>query len=156
MSANLFFQLSALLAIAVGTAFLVRLIKQPLLIAYIITGIIGGPLLLNLFAASEHMYVAFSEFGVVLLLFIIGLDLNFSYLKKIGKEALIIGFLLFLLNFFLILLLVYFLGLSWSGAAFLAVTVCFSSTIVVLKMLGDKQDEDSVYGRYTMGLLLVQ
>jgi len=156
MDSNIFLQLSALLAITVSVAFFVRLIKQPLLVAYIIAGIIGGPLLLNLLGADEHMYDAFASFGVVLLLFIIGLDLNFSYLKKIGKEAALIGLLQFVFNFAVMLPLVHFFGFSWSSASFLAVAACFSSTIVVLKLLGDKQDEESVYGRYTIGLMLVQ
>ncbi len=156
MDSNLFLQLSALLAITVSVAFFVRLAKQPLLVAYIVAGIIGGPLLLNILGSGDHMYDAFANFGVVLLLFIIGLDLNFSYLKKIGKEALIIGLLQFVLNFGLIFSLVYSFDFSWQGAVFLSVAACFSSTIVVLKLLGDKQDEESVYGRYTVGLMLVQ
>lgn len=156
MESNLFLQLSALLAITVSVAFFVRLAKQPLLVAYIVAGIIGGPLLLNILPIDDPMYHAFASFGVVLLLFIIGLDLNFSYLKKIGKEAVLIGFLQFLLNFVLLLPLAHYFGLSWSGSVFLALASCFSSTIVVLKILNDKQDEDAVYGRYTIGLMLVQ
>ncbi|MDD3285078.1 MAG: cation:proton antiporter [Patescibacteria group bacterium] len=156
MESNLFLQLSALLAITVSVAFFVRLAKQPLLVAYIVAGIIGGPLLLNILPADEPMYHAFANFGVVLLLFIIGLDLNFAYLKKIGKEAIIIGALQFLLNFALLLPLAHYFGLSWQGSLFLALAACFSSTIVVLKVLNDKQDEEAVYGRYTIGLMLVQ
>ncbi|MCF7860563.1 cation:proton antiporter [Patescibacteria group bacterium] len=156
MDSNIFLQLSALLAITVSVAFFVRLAKQPLLVAYIVAGIIGGPLLLNILPADEPMYHAFASFGVVLLLFIIGLDLNFSYLKKIGKEALLVGSLQFLLNFGLLLPLAHSFGLSWTGSLFLALAACFSSTIIVLKILNDKQDEESVYGRYTIGLMLVQ
>ncbi|MDD2680955.1 MAG: cation:proton antiporter [Patescibacteria group bacterium] len=156
MDSNLFLQLSALLAITVSVAFFVRLAKQPLLVAYIVAGIIGGPLLLNILPADEPMYHAFASFGVVLLLFIIGLDLNFSYLKKIGKESLLVGSAQFILNFALLLPLAHYFGLSWTGSIFLALASCFSSTIVVLKILNDKQDEEAVYGRYTIGLMLVQ
>ena len=156
MDSNLFLQLSALLAITVSVGFFVRLAKQPLLIAYIIAGIIGGPLLLNILPPNAHTYNAFANVGVVLLLFIIGLDLNFSYLKKIGKETMIIAAWQILFNFLLILPLAKFFGFSWAGAIFLTIAACFSSTIVILKLLGDKQDEDTVYGRYTIGLLLVQ
>jgi Kef-type K+ transport system membrane component KefB len=156
MEANLFIQLSSLLAITVSIAFIVRLLKQPLIIAYIIAGIIGGPLFLNIMHAGESMYDAFASFGVVLLLFIVGLDLNFSYLKKIGKEATIIGLLQFVLNFSMFLPLALYFGLTWASAIFLALAACFSSTIIVLKILGDKQDAETVYGRYTIGLMLVQ
>ncbi|MDP3836989.1 MAG: cation:proton antiporter [bacterium] len=156
MESNLFLQLSALLAITVSVAFFVRLAKQPLLVAYMVAGIISGPLLLNVLSDGEHMYDAFASFGVVLLLFIIGLDLNFSYLKKIGKEALIIGLAQFVINFGMLLPLARYFGFSWQSSIFLAIAACFSSTIVVLKLLGDKQDEEAVYGRYTIGLMLVQ
>ena len=156
METNLFIQLSSLLAITVSIAFIVRLLKQPLIIAYIIAGIIGGPLFLNIMHAGESMYDAFASFGVVLLLFIVGLDLNFSYLKKIGKEATIIGLLQFVLNFSMFLPLALYFGLTWASAIFLALAACFSSTIIVLKILGDKQDTEAVYGRYTIGLMLVQ
>ncbi len=156
METNIFLQLSSILAIAVGIAFLVKLLKQPLLVAYIMAGIIGGPLLLNILHSGEGIYSLFSSFGVVLLLFIIGLDLNFTYLKKIGKEAVIIAIWQIIFNFFLILPLAIYFGFSWSGAIFFSLASCFSSTIVILKLLSDKQDEEAVYGRYTIGLLLMQ
>jgi len=156
MDSNLFLQLSALLAITVSVGFFVRLAKQPLLVAYIIAGIIGGPFLLNILSSNQYTYSAFADVGVVLLLFIIGLDLNFAYLKKIGKETVIIAVWQIIFNFLLILPLTKFFGFSWTGAIFLTTASCFSSTIVILKLLGDKQDEETVYGRYTIGLLLVQ
>lgn len=156
MDSNIFLQISSLLAITVSMAFFVRLAKQPLLVAYIVAGIIAGPLFFNLLAKDVHMYDAFAQFGIVLLLFIIGLDLNFSYLKKIGKEAVIIGLGQFILNFAIILPLIHSFGFSWQGSIFLALAACFSSTIVILKILGDKHDQEAVYGRYTIGLMLVQ
>ena len=156
MEYNLFLQISALLAVTVGVAFIIRLLKQPLLVAYMLAGIICGPLFFNFLHGGENMYEAFANFGVVFLLFIVGLELNFSYLKKIGRTAVGAGIAQFILNFAVIFPLALVLGLSQSGAALLALVSCFSSTIVVLKILNDKQDEESVYGRYTIGLLLVQ
>lgn len=156
MEANLFLQLSALLAITVSVAFLVRLIKQPLIVAYITAGVIAGPLFLNIMHAGEQMYDAFASFGVVLLLFIVGLDLNFSYLKKIGKEVSIIGLSQFFFNFCIFFPLALYFGLDLSGAILLGLAASFSSTIIVLKILGEKQDEESVYGSHAIGLMLVQ
>lgn len=156
MEANLFLQLSTLLAITVSVAFLVRLIKQPLIVAYIVAGVIAGPLFLNIMHAGEHMYDAFASFGVVLLLFIVGLDLNFSYIKKIGKEVSIIGLSQFFFNFCIFFPLALYFGLDFSGAILLGLAASFSSTIIVLKILGEKQDEESVYGSHTIGLMLVQ
>lgn len=156
MEHNLFLQISALLAITVSLAFVVRFLKQPLLAAYMLAGIVCGPFLFNLLRGQQDLYQSFSNFGVVLLLFVVGLELNFSYLKKIGKTSVVIGLLQFLFNFALILLVVNFFNLSLLSKIFLALVSCFSSTIVVLKLLSDKQDEESVYGRYTVGLLLIQ
>jgi len=156
MEQNLFLQISMLLAVTVSIAFIIRFLKQPLLVAYMIAGIICGPLFFNLLNSEANLYKTFSNFGVVLLLFIVGLELNFSYLKKIGKISLIIGLLQFLLNFFLIFILADYLGLSYWGAIFLSLASCFSSTIVILKLLNDKKEEESVYGRYTIGLMLIQ
>lgn len=156
MEHNLFLQISALLAITVSLAFIVRFFKQPLLAAYMLAGIVCGPLLFNLLHEQQDLYQAFSNFGVVLLLFIVGLELNFSYLKKIGKTSVVIGLLQFLFNFTLILLVINFFDLSVVSKIFLALVSSFSSTIVIMKLLSDKQDEESVYGRHTIGLLLIQ
>jgi Kef-type K+ transport system membrane component KefB len=156
MEYNIFLQISALLAVTVGLAFIIRALKQPLLAAYLTAGLVCGPLFLNLLDGGANLYQAFADFGVVLLLFVIALDLNFSYLKKIGRTAVSVGLWQFALNFILTFPLALSFGLSWRGAIFLSLAACFSSTIVILKLLNDKQDEESVYGRYTIALLLVQ
>ncbi len=156
MEHNLFLQISTLLAITVSIAFLIKFLKQPLIVAYMIAGVICGPLFFNLLNGEANLYKAFSNFGVVLLLFIVGLELNFSYLKKIGRISITVGLLQFGFNFSLIFILANYLGLSLLGSVFLALAASFSSTIVILKMLNDKKDEESVYGRYTVGLMLIQ
>ncbi len=157
MDNYLFIQISTLLVVTISLAFIVRFLKQPLLVAYIISGIICGPLFLNLLHGEASLYHAFSSFGIALLLFVVGLELNFSYLKKIGKLSLIIGLLQFILNFILIFIIAaYIFNLGFLSAVFLSIASCFSSTIVVLKLLNDKRDEESVYGRYTIGVMLIQ
>ena len=156
MEHNLFFQISSILAITISIAFIIRFLKQPLLISYMIAGVVCGPLFLNLINGELNLYKTFSNFGVVLLLFIVGLELNFSYLKKIGRTAIIVGIFQFIFNFSLVFILASFLNFSFWGGIFLSIAACFSSTIVILKLLNDKQEEESVYGRYTIGLLLIQ
>lgn len=157
MEHNIFLQISILLGVTVSLSFVARLLRQPLLVAYMITGIICGPLFFNLISGESQIYHALSNFGVALLLFIVGLELNFSYLKKIGRTSFLIGLFQFIFNFSAIFLVAnYFFDLSLSGLIFLSLAACFSSTIVILKLLSDKRDEDSVYGRYTIGVLLIQ
>ncbi len=153
---NIFLQISVLLGITVSIAFFVRLLRQPLIIAYIITGIIAGPVLFNIVHQDQHLYELFAQFGVVLLLFIIGLNLNFRHLQKIGRVSFIVGIgqVIFTAGFGTLLLIA--LKFSVTSAIFLAVAMTFSSTIIILKLLADKKDTDTVYGKYTIGLMLVQ
>jgi len=153
---NLFVQTSLLLTIAVAAAFVIRLLKQPLIVSYIFAGIICGPLILNVIHGDQQIYQAFSQFGIVLLLFIIGLNLNFNHLKSIGRISLFTGLgqVLFTATFGTIILLA--LNSNFQAALYLAIAMTFSSTIIIMKMLNDKKDSETIYGRYTIGLMLVQ
>lgn len=153
---NIFFQISTLLAITVSLAFLIRLLRQPLIIAYIVAGIIAGPMFFNLLHGDRHMYEAFAQFGVVLLLFIIGLNLNFNHLKSIGRASFITGIGQVLFTSLLGTLLLLALKMPFTTSVILAVAITFSSTIIIMKLLSDKKDTETVYGRHTIGLMLVQ
>lgn len=156
MTDNIFLQISALLAIAVTIAFLIRLLRQPLIIAYIIAGITAGPMFFNLLRGERAVYEAFAQFGVILLLFIIGLNLNFNHLKNIGKAAFITGLGQFIFTCTLGFLILLALNLPSLTALYLAIAITFSSTIVILKLLTDKKDTETVYGKHAIGLMLVQ
>lgn len=110
---EVFFQISAVLAITLGVGAILRLLKQPLIVAYLIAGICAGPMLFNIIHAEQETFQVFSRLGVILLLFVVGLSLNFSYLKKIGKVAAIsgIGQVLFTAGFGTLLLV----ALKFSG-----------------------------------------
>jgi len=153
---TVFIDTSLILGIAIAIAFLVQLLRQPLIISYIITGIVCGPLFLNIINSSQEFFHVFAQFGVILLLFLVGLSLNINILKKIGKVAAItgIGQVAFtsIVGFFILLLL----GFSKVAAIYLAISITFSSTIIIMKLLSDKRENRTVYGRYTIGLMLVQ
>ncbi len=156
MTENIFFQISILFSVTISVAFLIRLLRQPLMVAYIVAGVVCGPLFLNLLHGDKDLFEAFSQFGIVLLLFVVGLNLNFNYIKKVGKVVVGAGISQVILTSAVGAAIVYFMGLNWVSALYLGVTITFSSTIVILKLLNDKKDTDSVYGRYTIGLMLVQ
>jgi Kef-type K+ transport system membrane component KefB len=152
----IFIQISLLLAVTVGVAFATRILRQPLIIAYIIAGIICGPFILGFFDGGHELYSTFAQFGVVLLLFIIGLNLNFNHLRSIGKVSLITGLgqVIFTAGIGTMLLLA--LRTELTSALYLAVAITFSSTIIIMKLLSDKKATETIYGRYTIGLMLVQ
>ena len=153
---SIFGQISTLLAVTVGAAFLIRLFRQPLIIAYIVAGIVCGPYILNLLHGDRHLYEAFAQFGVVLLLFIIGLNLNFNHLKSLGRVSLFTGLGQVIFTAGVGFLLLLGLGVSSQSAMYLAIAITFSSTIIIMKLLSDKRDTETIYGRYTIGLMLVQ
>ncbi|MFA5942582.1 MAG: cation:proton antiporter [Candidatus Paceibacterota bacterium] len=153
---NVFLQISILLALTTVVAFFVRLLKQPLIIGYIIAGIIAGPLFFNIVHGGKEMYDAFAQFGVILLLFVIGLNLNLNHLKEIGRASFItgIGQIAFTIVFGSAILL--WLDFSLWTSLFLAGAITFSSTIIIMKLLSEKKDTETVYGRHTIGLMIVQ
>lgn len=153
---NIFLQVSILLGIIVSVAFVVRLFKQPLMIAYIVAGIIAGPLFLNLINGKNELFDAFAEFGVVLLLFVVGMSLSLDHIKKIGKVAGIVGGGQILFTGLLGFGLTQLLGFSTISALYLSIAIIFSSTIIIVKLLAEKKDAQTVYGKHVLGLMVVQ
>ncbi len=156
MEENIFLQISILLGITVSIAFLIRFLRQPLMIAYIVAGIVCGPMFLNIVHGGKETFEAFAQFGVVLLLFILGLSLNLNYLKKIGPVAFYAGIGQVLFTFIFGLLILLGLNFSLGSSIYLSIAITFSSTIIILKLLNDKKDADTIYGRSTIGLMIVQ
>jgi|SRR3989344_2179672 len=152
---SFFVQISIILAIVLAVSFIMRILKQPLIIGYIISGILIGPLFLNLLKYNEAISV-FSELGITLLLFIVGLHLSPKIIKEVGKISLItgIGQVVFtsLVGYFIGLAL----GLNSITSIYVATALSFSSTIIIMKLLSDKEALDKLYGKISIGFLLVQ
>lgn len=150
-----FIQISIILAIVLAMSFIMRILKQPLIIGYIISGILVGPLIFNLIEFNESLSI-FSELGIAFLLFIVGLHLSPRVIKEVGKISLItgIGQVIFtsLIGYFIGLAL----GFSSITSIYIAVALTFSSTIIIMKLLSDKEALDKLYGKISIGFLLVQ
>jgi Kef-type K+ transport system membrane component KefB len=153
---NVFFDFTILLAITVSIAAVMRILRQPLMTAYIIAGIVAGPLFLNVINGREQSFEAFAQFGVVLLLFVVGLSLNVTHLKRVGKTASITGLIQVCVTGLVGFFLARYSGLSLLSSIYLGVAITFSSTIIISKLLGDKKDIQSTYGRNAFALMLVQ
>ncbi|PIY80805.1 MAG: sodium:proton exchanger [Candidatus Pacebacteria bacterium CG_4_10_14_0_8_um_filter_42_14] len=151
----IFLELSLVLLCATILSFVLRLMKQPLVIGYILTGVIVGPSLLNLIEAYETLEI-FSQFGIAMLLFIVGLHLSPRIIKEVGSVSTVtgVGQVLFtsVIGFGISLLL----GFSTIEAAYVSIALTFSSTIIVLKLLADRGDIQTLYGKISIGFLLVQ
>ena len=143
-----------LLTAAVIGALGVRL-RQPLLVTYIVVGIAVGPSVLGWVAAHDQIDLL-AQIGVTLLLFVVGLKLDMHLVRNLGSVALATGLgqLLFTIVFGYLIALA--LGMSAMTALYVAVALTFSSTIIIVKLLSDKREIDSLHGRIAMGFLIVQ
>lgn len=147
------------LAIVVGLAaifgIILRVLKQPLILAYVATGACIG--LLNLFTLpDQETFHIFSDLGIMFLLFLVGLEMNYASLRVVGKSSVLIGLGQVgatMVLAFAISLLFHF---SLLESAYIAAALTFSSTIIVVKYLSDKKDVNSLYGKISIGMLLVQ
>ncbi len=151
-----FFLRSLGLIIMAGAVFSVAAgwIRMPTIVAYMIAGLVIGPL--TGLVEISHALELISEIGIALLLFIVGLELSLDKVRDVGKVAVVagIGQVVFTAVIGCALCLV--LGFSWIESAFLATALTFSSTVVVVKLLDEKHEMDTLYGRIAVGIFLVQ
>ena len=153
---SVFTQISVLLGLTFVVAYIMRLFRQPLMTGYLLAGVIAGSFFVHSFHLETEMFDALAEFGVVLLLFVVGLSLQVEHIKKIGKVALVAGISQVFFTAASSFAILYLLGFALVPALYLGVAITFSSTIIIVKLLWDKKDSESVYGRYVMGIMVVQ
>ena len=156
MDANIFLQLAGLFGLTVTIAFVMRLLRQPLMIAYIISGMIAGPLFLNAIEHGGGTFDTLAQFGVIFLLFLVGLSLNIAHIRHIGKVSAITGLAQVLFTSTIGFFILRGLGLEIVPSVYMALALTFSSTIIIVKLLSDKKDTETVYGRHVLGLMVVQ
>ena len=151
---SIFTQLSIIIVIGGVISVLVRLLKQPLIIGYILTGILVGPSALGLIH-DKAVFEAYSEIGITLLLFIIGLGLNIGVIKSLGKVSLTTAGAILVLVGGLGAGAGYLLGFSSTEALIIGLALFFSSTIIILKVLSDKRELTRLHGQIALGVILV-
>jgi Kef-type K+ transport system membrane component KefB/voltage-gated potassium channel Kch len=155
MNPDIFLELSLILIIATLVSGIARLLKQPAIIGYIISGIIAGPVLLN-FIDSTETFSTFSHIGVALLLFFVGINLNPDVIKQVGKISIITGVGQVVFTAGIGFLISWVLGFSTVSSLYISIALAFSSTIIIMKLLSDKKDLETLYGRIAVGFLIVQ
>jgi len=147
-----------LAATVIGLA--AHLLRQPIILGYLVAGALIGPELGVGWVKEQESIDIISEMGLILLLFVIGLELNVKALLASGRQLLIAGFGQFpacaLLGVALFGLLGYGLKGSHSDGLYLALMCSLSSTAVVVKLLYDKSELDTLPGRMTVGILVIQ
>ena len=152
---TVFSGLSLIIVIGAAVALLMRIIGQPMIIGYILTGIIVGPAVFHV-TKSPDTLALFSDLGIALLLFIIGLGLNPQIVREVSKTATYVGVIQVGFITALGFVLGKALGLATTPAAFLGFSLAVSSTIIILKMLSDKREQTRLYGKIAISVSLVQ
>ena len=159
MHGDILFQISIAMVVAAGFALLAKLARQPLILAYIAAGVIVGATEGFGWVHTEAIE-PISELGLILLLFMIGLEIDVKKLRKSGAAVLAAGVGQFVVC--VAIGLVFFRSLGFRAtssdlsALYLAVGCALSSTMIVVKLLYDKFELDTVPGRITIGILIFQ
>ena len=151
------FDLAIIVLIAAGLSLIAKFLKQPLILAYILAGVLVTYLgFLNINIENTETFHIFSNLGIMFLLFLVGLEINYSSLRLVGKPSLIIGLGQIVFTAGLGFLLALGFNIDYLPAAYISIALTFSSTIVIVKFLSDKKDINSLYGKISIGFLLVQ
>ncbi len=144
-----------ILVVAAAVAFLAHRAKQPLIIAFIIVGIIAGPSVFDWVHEAEALEL-FAEIGIAILLFLVGLKLDVNLVRSVGPVALATGLGQIVVTAIVGFGIATLFGLDLLAAAVVGVAITFSSTIIVVKLLADQRELDELHGRVALGLLIVQ
>jgi Kef-type K+ transport system membrane component KefB len=152
---NVFAQIGLIVGVAAVGGALAQFLRQPLIVAFIAIGILLGPSALGVVAYSSEIEL-FARLGIALLLFIVGLKLDLHVIRTVGPVALASGLGQVLFTSVVGYLIGLMLGMSHVTALYVAVALTFSSTIIIVKLLSDKREVDSLHGRIAVGFLIVQ
>jgi Kef-type K+ transport system membrane component KefB len=152
---SVFYEIAALLTLAAAVGFLGILARQPLIVSFIAVGILAGPSVLQLTHSPDQISLL-AELGIAVLLFLVGIKLDVKLVRTLGTVALTTGLGQVAFTAGIGFLLCLALGLDTVTSLYVAVALTFSSTIIIVKLLSDKREIDSLHGRIALGFLIVQ
>jgi len=155
LTENPFFEFAVILFLAAIIGAIGQVLRQPLIVMFIALGILVGPSVLDIVKSKDNIHLL-AEIGIAILLFIVGLKLDLRLIKTTGKVALLTG----LGQVLFTSVVGYFIGIGLGFSAlhsfYIAVALTFSSTIIIVKLLSDKKEIDSLHGQIAIGFLIVQ
>jgi monovalent cation:H+ antiporter-2, CPA2 family len=142
--------ISSVLGVALFRAF-----RLPAMLAYFLVGLALGPQTFGLLPDTEANR-EFAEFGIVFLMFSIGLEFSLPQLYAMRKKVLGLGGAQVLITLAVTMFVAKFTGLDWPAAFIVGAALAMSSTAIVSKMLAERVDLNSRHGRLSIGVLLFQ
>src|SRR5262245_1117423 len=155
MHANLLYDIGLSIVAATVLAYVARMARQPLLLAYIAAGVLIGPVGLGWIHDRDSIQTL-AELGLAFLLFIVGLEIDLKKLIASGKVAAVTTVVQVAGGAVLGWGVARLLGFVGLAAAYIGAAVAFSSTMIVVKLLSDRSELDTAAGRVTLGILLLQ
>lgn len=155
VTSSIFNEVAALLVLAAAVGLLGVALRQPLIVSFIAVGIISGPALLDI-AQSPEPIDLLADLGIAVLLFLVGIKLDLKLVRTLGPVALATGLGQVAFTSIFGFLICLALGLDALTSIYVAVALTFSSTIIIVKLLSDKREIDSLHGRIALGFLIVQ
>lgn len=130
-------------------------LKQPSILAFIVTGVLIGPSVFGFVSNSEEI-ILLSEIGIAFLLFSVGISTELNQLKKLNAMVLLIPIINILFTFIVFVLLQHFLAINFIQCLYFTCIISFSSTMLVAKILLDNFQINSLYGKLAISVLLVE
>ena len=155
VSGYVFYEIAALLVLAAVVGFIGLLLRQPLIVSFIAAGILAGPSVLGIAQSTEHIDLL-AELGIAILLFLVGLKLDIKLMRELGAVAVTTGLGQVAFTSLFGFLIALALGFDTLTSLYVGIALTFSSTIIIVKLLSDKKEIDSLHGRVALGFLIVQ
>jgi Kef-type K+ transport system membrane component KefB len=153
--ASVFYEIAVLILLAAALGFIGLMARQPLVVAFIAVGVLAGPDALGVVQATDFIETL-SQISIAVLLFLVGLKLDVGLVRSLGKVAVATGLgqvgFTALFGFLICLAL----GIDWLTSIYIAIALTFSSTIIIVKLLSDKQEIAALHGKIALGFLIVQ
>lgn len=151
----LFIYLAIILGLSAVLGYATKVFKLPLIVAYLIAGLILS--LLRMFdgGVGEALRL-FPEIGIAFVLFLVGMELDLGEIKQLGKPIVAASVVQITISTLAGYAISKLFGFGSAEALFLGIGLAFSSTIVVVKLLLDKKDLASLYGKLSLGILLIE
>ena len=152
---SLFSQIGILIILAAILGVLARLLKQPAVLGYLLVGLLIGPIGLGLITSQEFI-TTFATIGVAFLLFLVGLELDWRKVRGLGWLVLSVSTGQILITLLLSLGLAKLFNFTTIESIYIALALTFSSTVIVIKLLSERHKLDNLFGRISVGVLIVQ
>ena len=152
---NFLIEIATIFMFASVLGLVLNKLRQPAIVAYILTGVLLGPNMLG-WVKNETLISQLSEIGIIALLFTLGLEFSFDKFKQVRKTALSAGIMQVVITILVVAGILKLLNFSTPSCLLIGCIVALSSTVIVLKSLAESAQSDSIHGRIMLGILIIQ